>query len=310
MDSRKKKGVLNHFEFWKRTDKTKPRGPFFMWKKEKAEKPMADTASAAAQTAKDAAHASLPVITGVGIAMLGDKGGYLPLAPLGVPVTVGGIVIDTVKAPFCLAVATEEAIRAGIMKLASLVFEGSPTEREIDRIFSSFLIRMRDTAAILVALELESSDVLNEKLMSGDIEDLVGLTLLHTAYASRNYDAGLLLANNKSLEREDCPPEGLMLFDTIMALKNSIRAALNVANKNDHAIGSDERELEESRIVCQWITTIKAGKTLSLNDVPEVSVDQIAVVNSIICQIENLKKLGMTLLPKPAEEVARAVPRL
>lgn len=312
MESRpeKKRGFLNHIEFWKRTDKKKSHSPFFLWKKEKAESPISDAAAAAAENAKGAAHATLPVITAVGIEMLRDRGGYLPLAPLGIPVTVGGIVIDALKAPVCLAIATEEAIRAGITKLASLVFEGSPTERQVDRIFKSFLIRMRDTATILVALGLEDKSVLNTKLTNGDIEDLVGLTLLHTAYASRRYQGGLLLATNKALIREDCPPEGLQLFDKMMDLKVAIRTAIDNALQGEPLRMDDERELEESRLVCQWIELIHAGKPLHLEDEPDVNAEQMALINQIIEQIQDLKQQGMAVLPEEPEKVARQVPRL
>lgn len=311
MDARKSPNNPNPITFWKHTDKGKSSTRFFSLKRDRPEKSIGKTADDAAHNAQAAAHMMLPVITAAGIEMLGDKGGYIPLAPLGIPVTVGGFVLDIVKAPVCLTVATEEAIRAGIMKLASLVFESqSPTQMQIDRLFKSFLIRMRDTATILVALDLEEVDVLNTKLQSGDIEDLVALTLLHTAYASRHYYGGLVLANDTILDRVDCPVEGLELFDRIMKLKSSIQSALKISHMNLIAMGSEEHELKESRIVCEWIRLIKEGHHLYGKDHPDVNQKQLEIVNNIISQIDELKKTAMEALPKSPVDVASQVPRM
>lgn len=278
---------------------------------EKAGKPIAAAACNAASNAKGAAYATLPLITAMGVQMMCEKSsGFISLAPLGLPVAIGGFFLDLGKAPICAAIASEEAVRAGILKVSSMVFEKSPTEMEVDRIFKSFLLRMRETATLLVALDLEKEDVLERRLRTGEIEDLVGLTLLHTAYASRHYDTGLVLASQKILTREDCPAQGLPLFDRIMELKKTIKDALNLADPNLHFVSDQQkRELEESRIVCQWIRAIVSGKPLAGVDRPGATDAQLTVVNKIIGQIAELKERAMIVLPEPAAEVVRQLPR-
>lgn len=285
---------------------------FFKLKKEKEEKPIEQAAKDALENAQLAAYAILPLITASGVSLMMEKnGGFINLSALGLPLVIGGFVLDTLKAPFCIAIATEEAIRAGMIKLVSLVFEHSPTQLEIDRIFKSFLIRMKDTATLLIALGLEDADVLNRKLQSGDIEDLVGLTLLHTAYASRHYPDGLLLANNKTLERQNCPTLGLPLFDKIMALKQSIRFALHIDYYFDYLSQEkkNECELKESAIVCQWIKLIKNGTFLNASDHPDKSQDHLDIVNQLIKQIDALKHAGMNILPEAPKSVVRHMPK-
>lgn len=306
MDNRK---TPNHIDLWKNTDKKRAGTSFHMWKNETASNPIATSAQKAAENAKSAAEVSLPVITGIGISMLGMKGDYISaLAPLGIPVIVGGIVLDTVKAPFCWAVATEEGIRAGITKLTSLLFEPAPDVAHERRIYESFLLRLKETATLLVLLNLEDANVLDTKLKSGNIEELIGLTLLHTAYASRDYYAGLLLASNKVLERKDCPPQGLALFDKIMELKALIKESLVSALKKDYRyFENEQKELDESRIACKWITQIKQGHEIT-PEPGKVSEAECKIVNKIIGLIEELKQQAQLLLSE--KNITHDLPRL
>jgi len=297
------------FQFWSEIDKKSPANIYSV-PEEKAENRLASAASNAWKNASGAAYLTLPLITYGGIKWMTEgRGGYIDLSPLGFPIAVGGVVIDTVKAPITFAVATEEAARAGITKLLSLVFEGSPATAQRDRIFNSFLLRMRAAVTLLQMMGLEDEDVLNRKLRTGDIEDLVGYTLLLTAYASREYYSGLLLANGHKLTREQCPVEGQPLFDKIVALKETIKQALNSANLKISGSDQKARQLEESRIVCDWIKLIKEGKRVVSADKPDATESQLAVVNAIITQVEELKLRGMAALPKAPEEVVRSMPR-
>jgi hypothetical protein len=298
--------------FWKQTDGQHPRT--YTEEHITQEQSLGGAAAKAADNAKSAGSMALPTLTMAGIGMLTapSSGGYDILRPLGLPLTIGGFVIDVVKAPVCLAVATEEGARAGITKLISLLFEKSGPQQALNNIFKSFLLRMRETATLLVALGLEDETALDQKLKSGDIEELVGLTLLHTAYASRRRHDGLLFANSKILTRKDCPEEGYELFDKVIALKESIKEALKLAGIQSFAATKEkekEVELEESRVVCQWIKLIKAAAPVTEASMPGVTSAQAAIVNKILAQIQALKQLGMAMLPETPAQVVSHMPK-
>jgi hypothetical protein len=289
-------------KLWEVIDKKNSAKSFYSFNQEKPNKSLNDDAKGALKNAKEAAILSLPLITKAGIDIFtAPKGGYIDFSGVGLVIAVGGIVIDTIKAPFFLAAATEEATRAGITKVASLLFEGSPIHEQEKRIFKSFLIRFRETASLLISLGLEDKDVLNTKLANGDIEDLIALTLLHTAYASRRYKNGLVLANENVLQREFCPEHSLVLFDKVMDLKNTINEALKLANINS-SLSEVERQLEESRIVLQWIKLIKEGKFIVIDDKKDATLDQIMVVNAIIEKINHLKLIAIAQLSDQSEQ--------
>lgn len=309
MESRKT-NIPTHLLLWQKTDKKKSDRSVYLWEKERASKPIKDNAETAARNAKMAAELTKPCFTGLGLLFMTSTLPYLPISIFGVPMTIGGIMVDLVKAPVCLTVATEEAARAGVTKLASLLFEGDPIKAESERIFKSFLTRMKETAAILVALDLEKPDVLNQKLKSGDIEDLVALTLLHTAYASRDYEYGLLLASKKTLTRENCPEQGLPLFDKVIELKNLVKQALKGVTGNKYFRTDEDRQIEESKIVCQWIKDIAQGKALTASDRPNVSQAELNVINDIIKKIDILKVYAMEVMPESPENVGEHVSNL
>lgn len=160
-------------------------------------------------------------------------------------------------------------------------------------------MRLRETASLLVALGLEDKEVLNTKLRTGEIEDLIVLTLLHTAYASRRYKQGLLLANGNTLQREYCPANGLSLFDKVVDLKDTINQALKLANINSK-LDAIEYQLEESKVVLQWIKLIKEGKPLIAADT-NATPDQLMIVNTIIEKINRLKLTATLQLSKQSE---------
>jgi len=103
--------------------------------------------------------------------------------------------------------------------------------------------------------------------------------------------------------------EGRALFDKVMTLKESINAVFK-ANSKLERLSTDERQLEESRVVCEWIRLIKAGQPVGQSDKSGATMPQIMIVNNIIEQIEDLKRSGMSVLPKePAAVFAREMPR-
>jgi hypothetical protein len=291
---------------WEVVDKNSPSPSTYWRKQEKPKKKINEAGCGALKNAKEAAILSLPVITKAGVDMLtGPKGGFIDFSGLGFIIAVGGIVIDTVKAPFFLIGATEEAIRGGILKVASLALEGSPESEQEKRLFESFLTRLRETASLLVSLGLEDKNILNNKLTNGDIEELVVLTLLHTAYASRRYRDGLVLANGNVLDESYCPANGKVLFNKIMNLKNTINEALALAHIHPSLSGT-EKQLEESRIVLQWIRLIKEGKIIAVAEKPDATQDQILIVNSIIEKINDLKlHAAIQLSSQPEDKILR-----
>jgi hypothetical protein len=280
------------------------RNPNIFWDEVKPKQPIGNAADSALKNAKEAGIATLPLITAAGIKMLcGPRGGYIDLSPLGLPIAIGGLVLDTIKAPFCAFVATEEALRGATLKVVSCLFDKAPTQYVIDTIYASFLLRMRDTASILIALGLEQEETLNRKLAAGDIEELVALTLLHTAFASRESWNTIFLASENRLSRENCPEESLKLFDEVMDLKKLIAEAFRLTSASQIS-NKKEQYAEESRIACNWIALIKAQKTLTKADMPDLTNAQLNIVNQIINKVADLKKISLLILPESPEKVA------
>ncbi len=303
--------------FYELTKTTNQSSHFFKPTEKEQENKLSKMSADALENAEAFAIYTLPTITATGIAMLTldskPSGAMINIGPmikaLGVPVTVGGIVLDVVKAPICLTVATEEAVRAGICKLASYVFDKRDVaEEDIEKIFKSFLMRMRQTATILEVLELEEKGVLTRKLESRDIEELVGLTLLHTAYASRDLKEGIRLSTGEILSKKDCPANGKSLFDKVTLLKNTIRQALHSEKVSDDIL-SEEKERADSQMVCKWIKFIKLGNSVKIKDMPGSNSHEVGLVNDIIHQIKHLKKLGMKMLPDSVESIERRMSR-
>lgn len=97
-----------------------------------------------------------------------------------------------------------------------------------------------------------------------------------------------------------------------MELKESIESAFGLAGLSHRTAlltPKQDRLLEESRIVCDWIKLIKADKQIAMEDKPGATAGQISIVNKIISQIDELKQIGMAALPKDAEYVASHMPR-
>lgn len=86
-----------------------------------------------------------------------------------------------------------------------------------------------------------------------------------------------------------------------MDLKNTINEALKLAHINS-SLSDVEYQLEESRIVLQWIRLIKEGKTIVADDKKDATPDQIMVVNAIIEKINHLKLIAITQLPDQSEQ--------
>lgn len=278
----------------------------------KVEAPLDEKAKAAAEKAGLAAFTALPVYTGMGLLMIvagrnatGERAGIM--RAMGVPVLIGGFLVDVVKWPFHLVYATAKAAEAGVTKIASAVIEGTPQYEFEKTMLASFIIRLTQTAQLLDALGLEKTEVLEAKLQSGDINDLIGLTLLHTAFASRHYQGDTLsLANNSALKREDCPAIGLELFDTCIQAKNLIAEALGgLPQRHD-----DELYRRESMIVAKWLPYIRAGKPVEINEVPGADAGSLATLNKLIAMLAPLSNQAKAILPVEATIVGERANKL
>lgn len=277
---------------------------FFRQKQEA--QPYQTAAANAASNARMSAFAILPVVTLAGIQMLTAKGDYVGpiLNTIGIPFTVGGVVIDVVKAPFAAAFAAEETVRSGVLQLESLMFDKNVNDEQVKAIYASFLLRMQETANLIVGLGLESAEEMNAKITRGDVEDLIRLSLLYTAFHSRKSHTGLELASNKMLLAEDCPASGKELFNRIIQLKNTINQALG----SDHYRSDAEVKLHQAETICRWIRQIHAGKPLTSDNAPYATDEQRRDVNSIITQLEDIKTCALAAMPATPEQAASSLP--
>jgi len=210
--------------------------------------------------AKGGAVASAPIVTGIGLAMMfspgHDRFGISDVIRiLGFPVAVGGLVIDTVKLPFTATYSVGALFWAGILKFKSLFTRPNKDEQQTREIMESFAHRFANTMQLLVAMNLETPESIVDKFdkyqtgkSSREFAALCALTTLNTAYASRALLApSILLANGKVLHRQNCPKQGLDIFESVLEIRNVLRQ-LNLHRKNNR---------EATPIVLQWVPILK-----------------------------------------------------
>lgn len=258
-------------------------------------------ANAALHNAKGLGFGALPVITYFGLQMLFDKNkGRFDLSALGLPIAVGGLILDPIKAPFFLIGTVEETIRAGFNKLLASVHKNKADNNSlIEPLFQSFLLRFKETATLLVILGVETGEDLQQKIEKGEIEELVGLTLLHTAYRSRHFEQGIVLASDQTLTRNHCPEIGKNLFDKIILLKKAINNALKLAHGDSLQFATEsQKEEADAELVCQWLPLIKQNKLLNQADKLDATEAQIKAVNLIIGNLAEVRSKGMEILPE------------
>lgn len=271
-------------------------------RRERPRQPLHDAAKKAAENAAEGAFKMLPIYGGLGLLLLAapNKDPIAMVKPLAPFLAIGGFIVDVIKFPFYFAYATEEAARAGITKIASVILEKSP-ELEFEKsMLESFIIRFMQTAKLACALGLYDAEQMRVKLDAGDIEDLIGLTLLHTAYVSRYaMDNHLLLANDHYLDRADCPQKGLALFDLCHEAKEIIRDALGgMPQRLDN-----ERHQRDSNIVSNWIPYIHAGKRVDANQFPGTDPRNIERLNKLIALLHPMAKAAQEIMPVENIEV-------
>lgn len=175
---------------------------------------------------KDLAWKTLPVVTAFGIEWATQKN--MPfLSLIGIPIAVGGIPIDILKFPFMalgtIASLPKTAI-TGLMALSEKKFNAE--EAQTDKIMGSVKIRLANTCRLLIVMKLETEESIAKKIRANgrDLQVLISLTALNTAFASRFIaDDSILLANGNTLNLRNCPAEGIDILSYILEIKNTLR---------------------------------------------------------------------------------------
>lgn len=170
-------------------------------------------------------------MAGIMLMFTPSQGGYLDLAGLfrllGIPIAIGGIIIDVAKAPFTLFGSIFCLVKGAIYGIASIFEQNNNAEkRQIAEIMDSYKIRFANTLKLLIAMDLETNESVLQKINKKDhgLQVLISLTTLNTAYASRFLTVdSILLANGKILQRVNCPAEGRDIFNYIINIKNKLR---------------------------------------------------------------------------------------
>lgn len=238
---------------------------------------------------------SLPICTTMGFLLIAEGIGGLVSRPkessimstirslmgiLGIPLVIGGIIIDTVKAPITLTLSAVMLAKSGVYKAISLT-EKSPDKEQMDEIMESFKLRFCATANLLVLMELETVETLNKKIQLKNKEfiSLCALTWLNTAFASRMIpDDAILFANGKILTRQECPSQGLEIFNYILQIKNLL---VNIGlNQMDN--------IEASSIIREYVPIIKEALEHPTNELEEKVNKMNPYVKEIITALYNI----------------------
>lgn len=221
------------------------------------------------QAAGTAALLAAPVVTASGIAMIfspGSSGSRIDLSGcirmLGVPVAVGGIVVDAVKLPVATAFSLGALLYGAGRWIKSLVFRPDHTASQKREIMESAAQRFANTCQLLVSMKLETRSSILEKInqfvdasnkketgSTDGMAMLCGFTALNTAFASRRLGENcILLANGKVLFRKKCPSQGRSFFDSVLHLRDIIRSA---------GLGP-KSNAEATFLIMHWIPLLKS----------------------------------------------------
>jgi hypothetical protein len=245
------------------------------------------------ESAGFAAMATLPVVTGTGIVMMfnGDKDRFGisdMVRILGLPIAIGGIVIDTIKAPFTILGALAFALKGLKNGFISLFHHDKKVDYQTKEIIDSFFHRFGNTMQILVHLNLETPESILAKMKSKDtvqLSVLCALTTLNTAFASRYLNNNsILLSNGKILHKEHCPKDGLEIFNSVEKLKLVIKGIAPLMTNNKNASG----------FIMPWIPLIKGilENKIKIEDAAKnLSEQNLVYLKSIITTMTNVGEL-------------------
>lgn len=211
-------------------------------------------------TGIDSLKCCAPIFTYTGIMMLTTKGSDRfgigdGIRLLGIPVAIGGIVVDVLKFPVTTTFSLVSFAASAIFKIKSFFTKTSKDGDHNKEILDSFNQRFANTMKILVSLNLETPETIADKI--NDFKDnikskkflsLCALTLLNSAFASRRLDNNsILLSNGKILHKKHCPKKYLPIFDVTIELRNALRS-LGLHNKSNS---------DASPIIIEYIPIIK-----------------------------------------------------
>lgn len=203
-------------------------------------------AKQAIDASEEAALATLPVVSASGLGMMffcsGDGGGRVShfddiIRLIGLPIFIGGIVIDSVKAPVTATFSLGALLWSGVLAFKSLFTSPPKHKKQYEEILESAVLRFANTLKLLVGMKLETAESIYAKLnepwkekKNRNMSIFIALTLLNTAFASRSLYSSLgnpmiLLANGKLLYQEDCPEKGLVTFKLVRMMADTFRRA-------------------------------------------------------------------------------------
>ena len=184
---------------------------------------------------------SAPIITGLGLSIIFSSFGNNRddninsiARMLGIPIAIGGFIIDTIKFPFTITWSIGALMTSIFYRFKSLLTESTQIkqqiEQQIEEITLSFIHRFANTIQLLVVLHLETAETITDKFDNykngkdpSGLISLCVLTILNTAYASRRLsNSSILLANGKILYRIHCPKKYIDIFDSVLNVRNSI----------------------------------------------------------------------------------------
>jgi len=253
-----------------------------------------------------------PVVTAAGIAMMfspysrsGHMDFTLCIRMLGVPVAIGGIVVDAVKLPVLATFSLGAALYGVGRWLKSLVVRPSDTETQKKEIMQSVARRFANTCQLLVSMQMETAHTILDKIQQFQDVDLkeekknsdkkngmamlCGFTALNTAFASRRLDATcILLANGKVLFRNKCPSQGRPFFDAILR----VRALLTRAGLDN------KTNAQATPLMLEWLPLLKALLELQFADKETIESDNRIPVDSnqralILGLVREMHKAGL-----------------
>jgi hypothetical protein len=251
-------------------------------------------ATEALRNAKEATKAILPVVTAgaVGLMLKKPSGGYLrmDLRPLGLLLLPGVIILDVLKLPFAVGIATEEAIRGCIPKTRAAATAQGPDDPQAATeaaLLASGEERMKSVVKALLAMNLETRESLQERIDNHHYGDLVAYTLLATAFASRNEVGDTLqTATVGKVSWPQVPDQDRPLFALVVKLKNKLHSA-HTSPKDDNA---------SARWVSEWMPSIvQAVHSNSLIAVEGVNSEQIKKCNEVVDLVRQIAENAMSL---------------
>lgn len=282
--------------------KTDSRKPLHEVKQQKPKTKLKEGSKDALENSKTAATIALPMVTVGGFALMFSKEHGIAadlFRIMGFFMAVSGPIIDAIKLPIGLVVSTEEAARGGILALGSAIREGNPEKQQINKVSQSFIQRMQETANLLVELKLEKREELVAKIQAKNFEELMGMTLLYTAYHSRYHKDGILLANEKVFTLEHCPEKYRPLLKSVNALKQSIRTGLRI--DDSQSAPDAAKSLDDAKVIAPWLEYIKRGASLE-GSAHGLDDHAPKIVNQVIELIRELKQVAMVQLPEKTEK--------